>query len=90
MSESPADKLSRVRQMSTGDPTWDLSKNDLQALRYVVASVDSLRAACDKLVEYGREACKHVSVRKREDELDGILADAIILATEATKGTQDR
>lgn len=32
--ESPADKLSRLELMASGDPKWDLSDNDLAALRY--------------------------------------------------------
>ena len=42
--ESNKDKLSRVRQMSTGDPTWDLSPNDLAALKYVSDDNARLRA----------------------------------------------
>lgn len=38
---TPADKLSRVRTMVTdiGD-TWDLSPNDKEALRHVLAMLD--------------------------------------------------
>lgn len=44
MSESFDDQLSRVELMAAGDPTWDLSPNDLAALQAVLAEVERLRA----------------------------------------------
>ena len=37
MSESFEDKLSRVEQMASGSETWDLSDNDIAALKAVLA-----------------------------------------------------
>lgn len=37
MAESFEDQLSRVEQMATGDPTWDLSDNDIAALQAVLS-----------------------------------------------------
>lgn len=45
MSERLTDEdFDRVRLMASGDPTWDLSGNDLKALSAVVIEVDALRA----------------------------------------------
>ena len=38
--ESNEEKLSRVREMASGSETWDLSRNDLAALKYVLSLVD--------------------------------------------------
>lgn len=35
------DQLSRVRLMASGDPTWDLSPNDLAALTAVLERLDA-------------------------------------------------
>lgn len=42
MPESYDDQLSRVRLMSQGDPTWDLSPNDVAALQAVSAKASML------------------------------------------------
>jgi hypothetical protein len=39
MAESYEDQLARVRAMATGAGTWDLSDNDLAALRAVLAEM---------------------------------------------------
>lgn len=38
MAESFEDQLSRVRLMSEGDPTWDLSPNDQAAIKAVLVN----------------------------------------------------
>lgn len=45
MAESDADKLSRVRLMASGSDTWDLSSNDIAALKYVLVSLDAAESA---------------------------------------------
>lgn len=42
MIESPEDMISRVRQMASGSDTWDLSPNDIAALKYLLELVDSI------------------------------------------------
>jgi hypothetical protein len=44
MTESPDKMLARVRQMAGGSPTWDLSPNDLAALRHVLSIIDAITA----------------------------------------------
>jgi hypothetical protein len=45
MAESNDDKLARVRAMARGDSdTWDLSRNDVAALRYTLALLDASQA----------------------------------------------
>jgi len=39
MAESNEEKLSRVREMASGSETWDLSRNDIAALKYVLSLV---------------------------------------------------
>jgi hypothetical protein len=39
VSETFADQLSRVEQMASGDPTWDLSEKDCLALQAVLATI---------------------------------------------------
>lgn len=39
--------LSRVRMMADDDLTWDLSKNDIAALKWVLAALDEMRHALD-------------------------------------------
>lgn len=45
------DQLSRIEQMASGSPTWDLSPNDLAALRAILAEraevVRILSEACN-------------------------------------------
>lgn len=36
--QSEQEMLSRVESMASGSQTWDLSKNDLEALKYVLES----------------------------------------------------
>lgn len=63
MGESDADKLSRVRMMASGSETWDLSRNDVAALKHVLtalaAATEDLTAARALLRECleGREDC---------------------------------
>jgi hypothetical protein len=56
MKESQAEMLDRVNQMASGSETWDLSDNDLEALRYVLSELRTVRglsaqldAACARL-----------------------------------------
>ena len=39
MSQSPADMLSRLELMAGGDPTWDLSRNDMAAIQFALDEV---------------------------------------------------
>lgn len=50
MAESFDDQVSRVELMSTGDPTWDLSPNDLAALKAVLADRERLRKLVERAV----------------------------------------
>jgi hypothetical protein len=43
-SETPDEMLSRVSQMADGDPTWDLSTNDQEALHHLLDDREKLRA----------------------------------------------
>lgn len=45
--ESFEDQLSRVEQMAGGDPTWDLSNNDIAALKAVLADRVQLKSLLD-------------------------------------------
>jgi hypothetical protein len=44
MSESDADNISRLELMGSGDPTWDLSKNDTAAIRFALDEIRSAKA----------------------------------------------
>jgi hypothetical protein len=37
--ESNQDKIMRVEAMASGEPSWDLSENDMAALQYVLTFV---------------------------------------------------
>ena len=50
MSESDADKMSRVRLMASGSATWDLSRNDIAALKFVLVSLDAAESALAAVV----------------------------------------
>jgi hypothetical protein len=58
MSESDDDKLARVRLMAKGDPTWDLSPNDLAALKYVLAQLAAAQACERKLRSKLSDVCE--------------------------------
>lgn len=45
MSESMAEQIERVRGMAAGDETWDLSPNDISALKTVMESRDAAEKA---------------------------------------------
>lgn len=45
MAESWKDQLSRVRMMANGDPKWDLSDNDIAAIKAVLDRVESTNVA---------------------------------------------
>lgn len=51
MSESPNDMLARLRLMRDGNPTWDLSDNDRDALNWIL---DEHERAKERLDEWGR------------------------------------
>ncbi len=42
--ESEREMLSRVESMASGSQTWDLSKNDIEALKYVLKSRAEMEA----------------------------------------------
>lgn len=52
MPESFEDQLSRVRLMSEGDPTWDLSPNDQAALKAVLAQLETLQRTKEACFRY--------------------------------------
>ena len=52
MSESSEEKLNRVRLMASGDPTWDLSPNDVEALRYLLTELGRLKEIVDRLPKF--------------------------------------
>lgn len=64
MSESDAEKLSRVTLMASGSSTWNLSLKDLQALEYVLAENARLRAALEEIRTL-------LSARQHSDSFDG-------------------
>lgn len=47
MAENFADQLSRVRSMASGSDTWDLSVNDIAALKAVLKSHADLLAGAE-------------------------------------------
>ena len=58
MSESFEDQLSRVGMMASGSPTWDLSPNDIAALKAVLANrnrqadmIAELRGLLDEMTD---------------------------------------
>ena len=53
--ESFTEQLSRVRQMTRDNGTWDLSTNDIAALRAVLQSHAELYEALTALLELGRK-----------------------------------
>jgi len=48
MSESFAEQLERVQLMASGDHKWDLSDNDMAALRALLDEVEKLRVQRDE------------------------------------------
>ncbi len=47
--ETPEEMLSRVELMASGSQTWDLSKNDIEALKYVLKSRKQMDEYIDKM-----------------------------------------
>jgi len=52
--ETFSEQWTRVNQMASGNPTWDLSENDLVALNAVLVNYESLWSALQR----AREALK--------------------------------
>lgn len=50
MAESFEDQVSRVEQMASGSPTWDLSPNDIAALKAVLGEMTRLRELVSRAV----------------------------------------
>lgn len=81
MSETNEEKLDRVRLMAGGDPTWDLSSNDLAALKHVMAELDRLQAIereyslCrDRVAEIAsRESEQHAEQQREINRLQAIV-----------------
>jgi cell division septum initiation protein DivIVA len=65
MAESYEDQLARVRAMATGAGTWDLSDNDLAALRAVLSGL----AATERERDSHRQR-----VHELKEQLDAALA----------------
>lgn len=63
MPETPSQMLARVHGMAQGNPTWDLSPNDVAALNYLL----------DKLVETDRRMLEAEGlVQKLRAQLQGL------------------
>ena len=45
-----AEQLLRIELMATGDPTWDLSENDIEAIKAILAERTALREALSALI----------------------------------------
>ena len=61
MSESLPEQIARVHQMAKGDPTWDLSENDLAALRTVLAERDAYGEALQEIATWEHHrSCRQV------------------------------
>lgn len=73
MSEEYDDQLSRVRLMSQGDPTWDLSPNDVAALKAVLSRASMLPDA----VMLIRRLCRRVDRLGDTSDLSGKAMDWI-------------
>lgn len=56
MSESFDDQLSRVGQMASGSPTWDLSPNDIAALKAVLVNFNRRADEISRLKELVKRA----------------------------------
>jgi hypothetical protein len=69
-SETDGEKLTRVAMMADGDPKWDLSTNDQEALHYVLDAKERLEAENGRLwaaVETARVALLNTERRCEED-----------------------
>jgi hypothetical protein len=49
--ESNRDKSARLSLMANGDPQWDLSGNDVNAIDWALSEIRALRKRCYKLAE---------------------------------------
>lgn len=56
MPESFEDQLSRVQQMASGSPTWDLSPNDIAALKAVLTNFNRRADEITRLKELVKRA----------------------------------
>ena len=45
-----AEQLLRIELMATGDPTWDLSENDIEAIKAILAERAALRESLAALI----------------------------------------
>jgi hypothetical protein len=83
--ESTADKLARLQGMADGDPTWDLSDNDMEAIRWVLDERQRMQEAL-KRVRQGYQnilAFRHIAGSDRygaltREEVEGVIAEVDI------------
>ncbi len=52
-------QLARVCLMTTCNPTWDLSTNDISAIKAVLARLDNYERALTRIAEYCDATAKH-------------------------------
>lgn len=83
MSESIEEQRARLDLMAKGDPKWDLSLNDVEALRALLKRHDALEARVMSLAEvpcvrvpppmkcFPRDPCSFCRARALLEELDG-------------------
>lgn len=96
MSESFEDQLSRVGQMASGSPTWDLSPNDIAALKAVLVNFNRRADEISRLKSLVNRAVgglKHLGEFGRRDEphsLDCTLAGRVskVFGTGMTRATE--
>lgn len=99
MSESPKEMMGRVRAMAAGGETWDLSDNDLAALRHVLKMHDAHKAVAgdyrDDLIACGeaaglRHAETPTEIVKAIGRLQRLLPALLAVAEAAQLVVRDR
>jgi hypothetical protein len=85
MSESNDEKLSRLRSMALGGPTWDLSRNDQCAIQFALDEIERLQKRVTKEIEEFNAGYDHgANGGSIEDEpVDRITEDQWVIGFKA-------
>ena len=90
MAESDADKMSRVRMMASGSETWDLSRNDVAALKHVLVSLDAAESALSAVARERDEMATALAAANEDLTAARALLRECLTAEEWPAGLDER
>ena len=87
--ESPEEMLERLSLMASGNPRWDLSRNDREALTWILAEAGQLRERGHDLCQVVREEPSDYHAKPGTQAFTVNLATKLSALEEALAGGSD-